>query len=249
MSLTPISARHPDSANTHTSTQTHSRRQCYCSAICIRLRDESLILPVKTLAVIYSGSQHMCHSSPLPSAGRSVCVCACWNFGRKIQLCTSQMRENKHWRFTDVNPSPIAIILLIFEHVDVSDLMHSGPGYLHVMLHKVDVVNKQASASTASNLALIAFLQHKFHFLNLIIKEKHLQKKRLLLWESTLKNNRPQPIVQHLEKTLSTHFLSSLNHLFLSLSHLFFIFCPSLSLINDFHSLTPLLCSWNITAY
>lgn len=45
------------------------------------------------------------------------------------------MKENKHLRFTDVNPSPIAIILLIFEHFDVSDLMHSGPGYLHVMLH------------------------------------------------------------------------------------------------------------------
>lgn len=48
----------------HTYTPTHSHtRRCCGGTICIHLRDESLILPVKTLAVIYSGSQRMCHSS------------------------------------------------------------------------------------------------------------------------------------------------------------------------------------------
>lgn len=69
---------------THVHTNTHTqKRQCCSGVICIHLRDESLILPVKTLAVIYGGSQRVCHSSLLPVGGTRGVTTGGMNFGKK----------------------------------------------------------------------------------------------------------------------------------------------------------------------
>ena len=90
----------------HTYTHTHAR-QWRGAVICIHLRDESLILPVKTLAAISGGSQRMCHSSLLPVGGHN------WGasfWGRRTELfMTKQSAKVSLWLTLEVQISGNAI--------------------------------------------------------------------------------------------------------------------------------------------